>query len=550
MTKPAHAEPETVDSGIESSGPLFWQSRRFWAWVVGVTLALLLCAGLAAAYFIRNAEPILRARIIETLSARFRTKVQLSALHLAFSNGVGLHGEGLVVPGIGEASEGSPPLLRVNSFTFHAGLDSLFKSPAHISTVYVQGMDINLPPKGQRPRFNAKAHYGKISLVFEKIVCADAKLVLGTNKPNKNPLEFDISRLVLTNVAPGQPFHFVANLTNPKPIGDIASTGDFGPFRSDSPADTPVRGHYSFSNADLSTTKGISGILSSTGDYSGELSNIIVDGQTQTPDFALDIANHRVPLNTTFHAIVDGASGDVALQPVKAKLLNSSFVASGSVTGTKGIPGRDIELQVSMDQAHIQNFLQLAFKTSPPLMSGQLAMKAKLSIPPGSEPVPQKIRLQGRFTISGATFSNSATQQKIDMFSMRAEGHAKEAKSASGDDKTESAMSGDFKSGNGVMDISNLRYELPGAQVALDGKYTMDGNTFDFRGVVRTKAALSQMTTGWKSLLLKPVDPFFHKRGAGAQIPVKITGTKSEPHFGLDLHDEKNRQHPSDPVPQ
>jgi len=35
--------------------------------------------------------------------------------------------------------------------------------------------------------------------------------------------------------------------------------------------------------------------------------------------------------------------------------------------------------------------------------------------------------------------------------------------------------------------------------------------------------------------LLKPVDPFFHKHGAGAEIPFKITGTRSEPKFGLDL---------------
>jgi hypothetical protein len=37
------------------------------------------------------------------------------------------------------------------------------------------------------------------------------------------------------------------------------------------------------------------------------------------------------------------------------------------------------------------------------------------------------------------------------------------------------------------------------------------------------------------SVLLKPVDPFFSKHGAGAEIPLKVTGTKSEPHFGLDF---------------
>jgi hypothetical protein len=47
----------------------------------------------------------------------------------------------------------------------------------------------------------------------------------------------------------------------------------------------------------------------------------------------------------------------------------------------------------------------------------------------------------------------------------------------------------------------------------------------------------------WKSILLKPVDPFFKKNGAGAEIPVKISGTKSAPKFGLDLgHKDKKKE--------
>jgi hypothetical protein len=45
--------------------------------------------------------------------------------------------------------------------------------------------------------------------------------------------------------------------------------------------------------------------------------------------------------------------------------------------------------------------------------------------------------------------------------------------------------------------------------------------------------------TWWKSVLLKPVDPFFHKNGAGAEIPVKISGTNTSPKFGLDIGSKK-----------
>ena len=80
---------------------------------------------------------------------------------------------------------------------------------------------------------------------------------------------------------------------------------------------------------------------------------------------------------------------------------------------------------------------------------------------------------------------------------------------------------------------------MPGTRVNLDGTYSLDGNQFDFHGHARFDAKLSNMVGGWKSILLKPVDPFFSKHGAGTEVPIKITGTKSEPHFGLDFGQKK-----------
>jgi len=76
---------------------------------------------------------------------------------------------------------------------------------------------------------------------------------------------------------------------------------------------------------------------------------------------------------------------------------------------------------------------------------------------------------------------------------------------------------------------------MPGATVDLAGKYGLDGKTFDFDGTVRTKATMSQMLTGWKSILAMPFDPLLKKDGAGVQVPIKIDGTRSDPKIGLDL---------------
>jgi hypothetical protein len=52
---------------------------------------------------------------------------------------------------------------------------------------------------------------------------------------------------------------------------------------------------------------------------------------------------------------------------------------------------------------------------------------------------------------------------------------------------------------------------------------------------VRTDATASQMLTGWKSWVAKPFDGLLKKDGAGVEVPVKVSGTKSEPKFGVDL---------------
>src|SRR5207237_8596157 len=125
-----------------------------------------------------------------------------------------------------------------------------------------------------------------------------------------------------------------ARLTNAVPKGEIDATGRFGPWQPQQPSLTPLSGEYKFTHADLDPFPGIGGTLHSTGRFEGLLERIIADGQTSTPDFSLDRIGRPVPLETEFHAIIDGTSGDTALEPVRAKLLSSVIVARGGVFGT------------------------------------------------------------------------------------------------------------------------------------------------------------------------------------------------------------------------
>jgi hypothetical protein len=136
--------------------------------------------------------------------------------------------------------------------------------------------------------------------------------------------------------------------------------------------------------------------------------------------------------------------------------------------------------------------------------------------------------------VQGGHFTNEKVQSRLDSLSLRTQGKGK-AKPENPPDPVATDLRGIFKLENGLLSFSLLHFSIPGTQVDMAGNYSLDGRTFDFQGTARLDAKLSQMTSGWKSILLKPVDPFFSKNGAGTQVPVKITGTQSEPHFGLDF---------------
>jgi hypothetical protein len=100
-------------------------------------------------------------------------------------------------------------------------------------------------------------------------------------------------------------------------------------------------------------------------------------------------------------------------------------------------------------------------------------------------------------------------------------------------------MRGDFNLADAGLNLSNLHYDVPGANIKLAGVYSLDGAKFNFTGTADTAATVSRMVGGWRGVLLMPFDRVFQKNGAGTEIPFKIDGTRSDPHFGLDFNRRK-----------
>ena len=524
---------------------------RKWLVRLGAVLAVLLLAGGFVAWQLsKRFEPFVREQAIRYMEQRFGSRAELASLRITPPTGsllriadspLRVSGEGLVL--WYRNRQDLPPLIRVKSFSVVSSPAALWNAPRRIREVRLRGLEINLPPKRERQpsgQESVRVRAGgpekrDVQVLVDAIHSDDAVLRIYPNDPLKPPREFEIHRLKLTGAGSGGPLKYSALLTNPKPRGEIETSGEFGPWERDDPGLTALAGDYTFRDADLSVFKGVAGILQSTGRFGGVLEQIVVRGETRTPDFRLFSDGNRVPLTTQFESIVDGTSGDTLLQPIRATLGRTRFLARGGVVRREGAKSRTVDLDVVMQDGHLADLLRLAVRKPKPFMTGLIDLRARMVIPPGELAVVEKLILEGKFDLDRSQFDSELVQEKVDSLSRRAQGQPKNQQIVD----VLSAIQGAFRMHSGDIAFSGLNFRVPGADIALTGHYGVQSEQLDFRGTARLQAKVSQTMTGWKRWALKPADPFFSKDGAGTLLRIKILGTKDKPEFGLDRGKDK-----------
>jgi hypothetical protein len=548
------------EAGLEEVRKGFWRRHRWAKWVAGGLLVALAGAAVAVDVALHRVEPFLRGRIVEDLGNRFHARVELDSFHISLVGGLWAEGKGLRIwpparaGGVVVAQGLGKPLIELAEFRFHAPLELKPGKPIHISVVQLKGLSVHLPPKSHFEQAAAEGRDSSeaavkpnsaaalVSFELDTMECAGADLVMETSKPGKLPLEFRIARFKLTNISSGGTMGFNAELTNPRPQGTIKTTGSFGPLHGADLGDAPLTGEYRFDHADLSSFKGIAGILSSTGQYQGTLRDLTVDGETQTPDFRLTHFGTALPLSTRFHARVDGTNGDTWLDNVDATLGHSHIIARGEVVrvpgavmeGVQQYVGHDIALTVNADRARIEDFLRLTSHSGSFLLTGDVAMKTTLLIPPGPKPVHERLTMNGSFVLDRARFTSAKIQGRIAELSLRGQGRPDELKTTD-PASILSHMQSNFQMTGGVVTLPALNYTVPGAKIQLKGTYGLEGGALDFAGSAKLDATVSKMVGGWKGLLLSPADRYFKREGAGTEVPIHIGGTREEPIFAIDF---------------
>jgi hypothetical protein len=505
--------------------------------------------------------PGVRGRLTAALSERFESDVEIEALRVSVLPRLRVQGEGVVLRHRGRSDV--PPLITIGSFAADATLFGLLARPLRLTRVYLDGLEINVPPGGldlddedgdeanrkgendtQRPpesqstdaeveqsRPRQRDGSARSPVIVGDLLSQRSVLRILRGEADKLPRVFEITHLSMQDTGSHAPWPFEATLTNPTPPGEISTEGTFGPWDAQHPSQTPLDAEYEFRDADLGAFDGIRGKLHSTGAFAGVLERIEVNGRTDVPDFALDDVGQPLPLTTQFHAIVDATNGNTWLKPVDARLGRSPIVASGGIVERDGEDGRTVTLDVVMDEGRIEDVLRLVVKGASPPMTGALNLKTKLVLPPGKGDPVEKLRLDGSFEIGSARFAKGSMQAKMDELSEKARG---DDDSDGPPDRVVSNFTGQFVMRGGAIQFSKLTFAVPGAKLDLTGRYTIRSEALDFRGTVRLDAKLSELTTGVKSFLLRIVDPLVRRKNVTV-IPVTIKGTAGDPDFGLDV---------------
>ena len=349
---------------------------------------------------------------------------------------------------------GAAPLITIKRISIEGSFASLFTK--HVKHIRAENMHILIPPRNTAEHFQVPL---RSNVMIEDLIADGAILEVASGEADKQPLKFFFHNFTLSNIGSNGPASFQAKFSNPEPPGEITTTGKFGPW-SGNVDKTEVSGEYLFQQADLSVFRGIAGVLSSSGKFSGTLDHIEVQGVTDTPLFTVTSISHQVQLRTQFHAVVNGENGDTLLRNATVTFWKTNVWSQGSVAGSAGQTGKTASIELAAKDGRIQDLLLLFARSERAPMSGIVSFHAKVSIPPGKRPFLKKVELQGDFGIDAGTFTNFDTQARINHLSDGAFGgqdHHKTEKDEDGPATVLSDLKGHVVLRDGTARLSDLR---------------------------------------------------------------------------------------------
>ena len=238
-------------------------------------------------------------------------------------------------------------------------------------------------------------------------------------------------------------------------------------------------------------------------------------------------------LTSNFQAVVDGTNGDTFLTRVESHFGRTSVISQGDVKSRPAQRGKTAMLTLSISQGRIEDLLRLFTGSARPAETGDVRLQTKVELPPGPESFIRRLRLDGTLGIGGGRFTDPNIQKPVNRLAESARGETKDQEEVDAATVL-SNLKGHFSADDGIAKLSSVSFTEPGTLAEIDGTYNLVNKKLNLRGVLHTSGKLADTTSGFKSAVLKAVNPFLKKKSITV-VPFVITGTSSDPSFALDL---------------
>jgi hypothetical protein len=500
--------------------------RRRWLFPLAIVILVALCIG---GMILAFHWPFSSQSVTQSVQESWPGKITVQSFRRTYFPHPGCVLENVALTRGSDSS--APPLVAIQKVTIQANYHDLLLRPGYISSIILEGLKISVPAEQDTSQQTSRS--SKSSTRIGEVFTQDATLEVATKEDG--PLKFDIHQLSLKSISDSSPMSYDLAMHNPEPPGEIRSRGKLGPWDSQHLNDIPLSGSYTFDDVNLGVFEGIGGTLNAKGDFQGVLRRIETQGTTDTPKFEVTRSHHPVALKAKFRASVDGMSGDTTLHSVDGAFLKTQVHVEGSVTGKAGQPGKTTALNANVRDGRIEDLLWLFVKENKAPMEGATNFRAHVVWPSGHQKFLKRVVLQGDFEIEHAQWTKPERQMSVNLLSKKASGKKKDPETPN----VTADLKGKVLLSNEIAKFQDTSFQVPGAEAVLHGTYNLEDTKIDFHGDLKTEASLSDDSTGVKAVLLKPLDPLFKKKHAGAVVPVEMTGTYHDPHFGVSLQPKK-----------
>jgi hypothetical protein len=495
-------------------------------------LVLLVCTTLfaSAGIVIVSHWPYSEAMLVSGLQDTFKTRVKIEKFRRFYFPHPGCEAD-LVTLESSAKNPGGMPIATIRRMKIIGRYSDLILRPHHLAEIRLEGLHVRIPAPSERDGPGGGGRSGEESWnISIGSVTADGSVLEFAKQNDKESLKFDVHTLRVESIAPGGPMYYDVKMHIPEPPGELESKGTFGPWRLGQIEKIPLQGLVTLRNASLDKYPGIGGTVQSDDRFSGTLEQLQVIGNANVTDFHLKQPSHSVRLTSQFLVTVDTLKGEARLRNVTAKIGQSNLQVQGNVAKNTKHGRRETSLDFSIAQGRAEDLLWLFNSAAKPPMLGAATCSGHVVVPKFGSGFLKQLALTGRFEVHDGHFQKP-TQKKANELSARALG----MKLKDGFDAPEAAvtsLSSEVTIANGVVQLSRLYFELPGARARVQGTYGLSSHQVDLHGNLWTDSTVSKDTTGIASVMLKPIDPLFRRKHAGAMVGVEMTGDMDEPHFG------------------